>query len=462
MHRFSILTVLFACTLAVCVPAQQPTTKELHELLASFPGDAGLYACDLSTGRELTVQADRPFYLASVTKVLIMGAVYDKMLSEGLTRDHVLSYTEEDYRESTRTLRDRYDEEWTLQAIIDPMIHVSDTAATDRLVKWVGEERLNKFVASLGIAGIGHITSIGELDRIVATHIDPRFAKVPYYKLERWQRGGETEAIVPEFFPEDPRASPDFRRRRHEAYVKYYATDWNSATPRAMGEVYRRIATGKMVSPEASAWMRETMAGASAPRVGRQIGPQAWMYSKDGGKYMATCSCAIVRTGDREMIIGVYTEGDRGGGGDLVAEAGSLAYDILASNLRYTPADRTAPEGLSEVHVIDSDTGAELWRKYSGDLVRLNSERAEAESHEFAAGTTVRAAITFLEPKEDVPMVVIGRGPGNRFTRYQRVFRAGESRSWSPGWPGEPGNWRADFYIDGRRVRSDTWHVGSN
>jgi len=455
-----LFTIALVTFVALSIAAAQPTPNALYTLLGNFPGEAWLYARDLSTGRELAHHADRPFYLNSCTKVLIMAAVYDKMLRRGLTRDHVVSFTEEDYRESRRTLRDRFDETWTLQKLIDPMINVSDTAATDRLVKWVGTEQLNRFVASLGISGIGHITSIGELDRKIMSYVDPGFAKVPYHKLERWNRDGDTSALVPGFFKTDPRTWPEYRARRREAYGKYYATGWNSATPRAMGEVYRRIAEGRLVSPEASAWMRETMGRTSAPRVGREIGPQAWLYSKDGGKFQVTCSAAIVRTGSREMVVGVYTQKSGADEGALVSRAGSLAYDILAPKEAFVPPARPVPAGLSPAYVLPADTAVELWKRYREDFPALLAARARADAHEFAAGATVRAAITFTDPPRDIPMVVIGCGPNRTFIRYQRVFRAGERRSWSPGWPGTPGDWRADFYLDGQRVRTASWHVG--
>ncbi|MBE7559856.1 serine hydrolase [bacterium] len=87
---------------------------DLRALLAGFDGEAGLYAKDLTTGREIGVLADKPFYLASITKVFIMAAVYDKLEREGLSREHVLAFTPEDYREKTRILRDRYDDTWTV------------------------------------------------------------------------------------------------------------------------------------------------------------------------------------------------------------------------------------------------------------------------------------------------------------------------------------------------------------
>lgn len=449
----------FAFCLLLAGSACAAEQAQLRALLADFDGQAGLYAKDLSTGREIAIAADEPFYLASITKVLIMAAVYDKLEREGLSREHVLAFGPEDYRERSRTLRDRYDETWTVQRVIDPMINVSDTAATDLLVGFVGEEPLNAFVASLGIPGIGRITSIGALDRAIWTHVDARFAEIPFHLLERWQRDGELGAIVPAYFESDPRRRPGFRVLREAAYQAYYATGWNAATPRAIGTVLERIARRQLVSRQASEWMLETMGRTSAPRVGRRLPPTVWTHSKDGGKYLVECSAAILREGTFEMVLGVYTQHHVGRrGGELVQRAAALAYELLRPEGLEPPAPARAPRTLSPLHLLTDADNREIWSRHRDAARALARAREQAARSAFPLGETVRASLSARALRDDLPLVAVAHGPGDSYVRYQNVLRRRQLTSWSPGFtPNRPGDWTITFYHHGHPIRSATF-----
>ncbi len=454
--RCAVRTLLVFAT-----AAQAASQADLESLFADFHGEAAVYAKDLSTGREVAINADKSFYLASVAKVFIMASVYDKLEREGLTREHVLPFTPEDYREKTRTLRDRYGEKWTVQHVIDPMINVSDTAATDLLVKFVGEDQVNAFVKSLGIPGIGRITSIGHLDREIMTRIDSRFAEVPYHLLERWQRGGEVAAIVPAYFPTDPRTLPAYRLRYGAAYRDYYATGWNSATPRAMGAVLERIARGTLVSATSSRWMMETMGNSGGPRMGRRLPPTTWTYSKDGGKYQVTCSVGIIREGTFEMLVGAFTQKcDRDNGGDVVSRAAEIAYAMLRpASLKVTPPAAT-PEKLSPVYLMTDAQHRAILQEHGKDYAALVNARRAVHGTDIASATLVRAALASDHLAADLPLVFAAEGPGDYRVRYQSTLRAGQVSNWAPGFTvRRPGQYRVGFYQQGTLVRSATFTV---
>ncbi|MBE7559857.1 serine hydrolase [bacterium] len=322
----------------------------------------------------------------------------------------------------------------------------------------MGEEQLNRFVQSLGISGVGKITSIGHLDREIMRRIDPRFADVPFHLLERWMRGGEVEAIVPEYFERDPRTTAAYRLRYHGAYQDYYASGWNSATPRAVGTLLERIARGKVVSASACGHMLDTMGRSSAPRMGRRLPPTVWTYSKDGGKYRVTCSAGIVREGTFEMVVGAFTQNcDRDAGGRLVAEAAELAYRLLRpADLRLPPLSAT-PERLSPLFLLRDEHSQAIWNRHGQDERALVAARRAAARNRFTAGQLVGAAVSADGLPADLPLVVAADGPDGAHVRYQNVLRAGQVSSWTPGFtPTRPGTWTISFYCQGTPVRSAT------
>lgn len=92
--RYSILFIaLFAVVLSSFAQTEDKALKaQLQNLVSGFNGDAGIYVRHLKSGKTVAINADTIFPTASMVKVPIMLAMFDKIEKGEIAYDTMLTY----------------------------------------------------------------------------------------------------------------------------------------------------------------------------------------------------------------------------------------------------------------------------------------------------------------------------------------------------------------------------------
>lgn len=129
-------------------------TKKLQSLVGEFKGDYGIYVRHLKTGRTVEINADSLFPTASMIKVPIMTAIFDKIEKNELKYDSLLMYRDSllyPGEDITGTLKDSG--RISLSKIIMLMITTSDNTASLWCQLMAGSgTRINQIMEENGFA----------------------------------------------------------------------------------------------------------------------------------------------------------------------------------------------------------------------------------------------------------------------------------------------------------------------
>jgi len=154
---------------------QERVIAAIHEEIASFPGNAGVFAKNLTTGEEIAVDPDTIRPTASTIKVSIMIEFFRQVEEGTVSLDQILVANEENATRGSGILRD-LSPGVALRAIdvATLMIVVSDNQATNMLIDLLGMEKINKTMADNGFVNTRLVNridfeAIGEDPKNLAT-----------------------------------------------------------------------------------------------------------------------------------------------------------------------------------------------------------------------------------------------------------------------------------------------------
>ncbi|MGE5506917.1 MAG: serine hydrolase [Chitinophagales bacterium] len=135
------------------VPDYAPLARQLAAYANSRPAHYTIYFQDLATGREATVEADRPVYAASTIKVPIV-LYLNTLVAEGKAAfDTRVTYSEQLHYEGGAGilhLTARDGDTFSLRVLANLAITISDNVATNMLLTYLGREETKAFLRSLG------------------------------------------------------------------------------------------------------------------------------------------------------------------------------------------------------------------------------------------------------------------------------------------------------------------------
>src|SRR6478735_4075543 len=154
---------------------QERVIAAIHEEIASFPGNAGVFAKNLTTGEEVAFDPDTIRPTASTIKVPIMIELFRQVEEGTVSLDQILVANEENATRGSGILRD-LSPGVALRAIdvATLMIVVSDNQATNMLIDLLGMEKINKTMADNGFVNTRLVNridfeAIGEDPKNLAT-----------------------------------------------------------------------------------------------------------------------------------------------------------------------------------------------------------------------------------------------------------------------------------------------------
>lgn len=130
----SILTILVSCagTNTSFIPDTANTKQELESLISNFAGDVGIYARHLDSGEEIIINADSLYPTASMIKVPILLALFDRIEKDSLDYDSTFMWLPEVVNYPAGGMLSSFKDSSTipLTKIISLMITYSDNHAS--------------------------------------------------------------------------------------------------------------------------------------------------------------------------------------------------------------------------------------------------------------------------------------------------------------------------------------------
>ena len=203
--------------------------------------NVGAVVINFETGEGCVENLDRTFQIASVPKLFIAGAFYEWMLEGRISASTPITFTDTYWMGGRNACLQEVDlgRSFSSRELVELMIYCSDNAATWMVMDALGASRVQEYIDSLDIDGIGPVLPYSDVDRIKLAYLDPFWASVPRGLSSRYWRRRWTNGLVPEYFDE----TPDYTRQQRIEANQYYmdTAETNTATPRAIAEFMLKL-----------------------------------------------------------------------------------------------------------------------------------------------------------------------------------------------------------------------------
>jgi hypothetical protein len=201
----------------------------------------GAVVLDFETRLGCVENLNTSFNVASVPKVFIAAAYYNSYARGTISVATRIQFTRNYWMggQTDCLTESRIGESFTYQELVEFMINCSDNAATWMLMDSLGWGRVNEYVQSLGIEGIGEIIPYSQVDRLKLIFLDERWADVPLAEASRFYRRGFTEGLSNYFTIIPNRPSREDFARINERYFNEYS--YNTLTPLALATFFSRL-----------------------------------------------------------------------------------------------------------------------------------------------------------------------------------------------------------------------------
>lgn len=152
-----------------------PLQRELARIDQRTPGRLGVYVKRLDTGEVMDYQADRRWYLGSTTKLPIALAVLESVQAGRLSLTQRLSLGANDRIDGPGpTVWQGAGSRSSVSTLLERMLVTSDNTAANRLMRAVGEDRVNALARErFGADQVGTITDFSQVRRGVYRQFHP-------------------------------------------------------------------------------------------------------------------------------------------------------------------------------------------------------------------------------------------------------------------------------------------------
>ncbi len=128
-----------------------------RSIIADFDalgGKVGFFFKDLETGEEFALNPEMPLMAASVIKLPVMAEAFRQMEAGLVRADERFIIRDADKLPSCGALNELHDgAEVTFMDMVRLMIVFSDNTATNMVIKRIGIDRVNRFIADADLAG---------------------------------------------------------------------------------------------------------------------------------------------------------------------------------------------------------------------------------------------------------------------------------------------------------------------
>ncbi|MCM2323107.1 MAG: class A beta-lactamase-related serine hydrolase [Oligoflexia bacterium] len=291
-------------------------TRELVRIDARTEGKLGVYIKRLKDGTELSYQAERPWYLASTTKVPVAIALLQKVEEGALSLQDPVTLTTDDYVDGAGDLQFREPgSRFTAGELLERMLTQSDSTAADILIRLVGEEELNARVRDGRVAtGFHRLTSLLQVRKDVYAELHPRARELGNRDFIELKKARGLRARLRAFMARLGLRQDELKAQSlEEAFDRYYQRGLNSAPLKAYGGMLERLARGELLSPEHTELLLGHMEAMTTGKERIKAGlPKAVRFAqKTGTQVRRLCNVGVLRPerSGSEIVIASCLEG---------------------------------------------------------------------------------------------------------------------------------------------------------
>jgi beta-lactamase class A len=219
--------------------------REIVRLSAIAGGKVGVGIVHLESGRELFVNADEPYPMASTYKVPIAVQLLTRVDSGKVRLDSMIAIKASDLHPGSGTLTQLFDDpgvSLSVRNLLELMLLISDNSATDINLRTAGGgAAVNARLATLGVSGISVNRPTVDLiaDAIGIRNLPPEDQRT-IAGFQQLARGVSESA-------------------QREAAKAFYNDKRDTATPRGMATLLRAIWDKKALGAENSALLLDIM-----------------------------------------------------------------------------------------------------------------------------------------------------------------------------------------------------------
>lgn len=287
---------------------------ELAELLSTIDGYTGVYAEPLAGGEVIAQHADRPFALASVSKLPLMIHLF-RLADAGkldLTARHKVLEEERVAGSGLLQYLDA-DTQLTLTDLIRLMMMISDNMATDQLLSYTTKQAVEDEMHALGFPSVRMPHSIREM---LGSYL-PDGPRTPYPEVRKYFADPNRVA------PEDA-AGGDPERG-------------DAASPRDLASMLKRLVEGELLSEASTELAVQILIDCQTnSRIPAQLPKGTKVGHKTGTLNRRTNDAGVVfaPAGPFSIVLMNHGEEEEAKASRVLAQAAALIYE------RFTP---TAP-----------------------------------------------------------------------------------------------------------------------
>lgn len=237
--------------LPIALPAQRAgdalsrLERELVRLSAIASGKVGVGVVHLESGRELFINGDEPFPMASTYKVPIALQLLTRVDSGVVKLDSMIALKPSDLHPGSGTLTSLFDDpgvSLSVRNLLELMLLISDNSATDIVLRTAGRgPAVNARLATLGITGI--TVNRPTIELIADAFGVPGLPPEDQRTLQAFQAGRRA-------------VTEEMRRSAAKAFLNDRR---DTATPRGMAKLLRAIWERKALSAASSALLLDIM-----------------------------------------------------------------------------------------------------------------------------------------------------------------------------------------------------------
>lgn len=334
MDRRSLLipAILLALMMALPAAAQdkpslsglQRLEKEIRDVIKVQRGEVGISLLHLETGRELSVNGDTRFPMASAFKVPILVEVLSEIKEGRFKLDDEVRIQKTDQHLGSGIISSLTAPGITLSVrnLINLMMLISDNSATDMLLAKVGAEKVNARLKALGIGGISVNRPCQKL--IMDYYGLDYYAKYGHLSLDEIEAAGKGEDIV---------LTPEQERK---AILAFSADPQDQATPKGMTALLTKIYRKEIIDPASCGLILDIMLKCQTGegRIKGGLPPGTAVAHKTGTIAGTVNDCGIIDLPDGQghLVLTVMTKNFLDKTADveaIIARIARFAYDYF-------------------------------------------------------------------------------------------------------------------------------------
>ena len=325
-------SILFALMTALPAAAQdkpslsgmQRLEKQIRDVIKVQEGEVGVSLLHIETGRELAVNGDTRFPMASAFKVPILVEVLSQIKEGrfGLGDEVRIQKTDQHLGSGMLSSLTAPGIVLSVRNLVNLMMLISDNSATDMLLAKVGAEKVNARLKAMGLTGI----SVNRpCQKLIMDYYGPDiYAKYGHLSLDEIAAAGKGEDIV---------QTPEEEKK---AIFAFSDDPQDQATPKAMAALLTRIYRKDIIDPASCDLILDIMLKCQTGegRIKGGLPPGTAVAHKTGTIAGTVNDCGIVYLPDGQghLVLTVLAKNFLGETADVeavIAKIARFAYDYF-------------------------------------------------------------------------------------------------------------------------------------